>query len=516
MFVDARTLPQKFVIDADVCIVGAGAAGITLARDLSGGNRRIALLESGNFDFDADTQKLYAGEVVGQAYTPLDRDRLRYLGGTTNHWEGSCREFDAWDLADWPFGVEELAPFYRQAHDVCQLSSHSFEPKDWTTDDARPLALGPGASLKSGVFQYSAPTRFGTVYRNDLAAAPGLTVYLNANLVQIDTNDAASSVTGLEVACLNGKRGRVRARHYVLAAGGIENVRLLLNADRVQKTGLGNGYDLVGRYFMDHPFVPFSATIVAHAASPEMAFYNQRMVRGHIVEGYISASDEVMRKEHLPPFAIGVRPAGLNIDAGVGNMTLPPALRHLMSENVANHLTYYLPRWINRLETPITWMQQKMWRNPPGVYHTAYNCGPYPDPDSRVTLIDTVDALGLREVRLDWRLPASFERDMQRAHELLGQELGRTGVGRLRIESSATTGYDPIKDLGEGHHHMGTTRMHDDPRHGVVDADCRVHGIGNLSIAGSSVFPSYACDDPTMTIVALALRLSSHLKTNLG
>jgi choline dehydrogenase-like flavoprotein len=516
MFVDARTLPQKFVIDADVCIVGAGAAGITLARDLSGNNRRIALLESGNFDFDADTQKLYAGEVVGQAYTPLERDRLRYLGGTTNHWEGSCREFDAADLADWPFGVDELAPFYRQAHDICQLSSHSFAPQDWSTDEARPLQLGEGAGVKSGVFQYSAPTRFGTVYRSDLASAPGVTVYLNANLVQIDTNDAASSVIGLEVACLNGNRGRVRARHYVLAAGGIENVRLLLNSDRVQQSGLGNQYDLVGRYFMDHPFVPLASTIVAHAASPEMGFYDQHVARGHIIEGYISASDEVRRKERLPPFAIGIRPAGGLVDAGVGNMKLPPTLRNLMSENFANGLTYYLPRWLDRLESPVRWMNQRMWRNPPGTYTTVYTCGPDPDPESRVTLIGTVDALGMRETRLNWRLPASFERDMQRAHELLGQELGRSGIGRLRIESSATTGYDPIKDLGEGHHHMGTTRMHDDPRRGVVNADCQVHGIANLSIAGSSVFPTYACDDPTMTIVALALRLSSHLKSAPG
>ncbi|MGA2862452.1 MAG: GMC family oxidoreductase, partial [Steroidobacteraceae bacterium] len=142
MFVDARTLPPNFVIDVDICIVGAGAAGITLARNLSAGNRSIALLESGNFDFDADTQKLYAGEVVGQAHTPLERDRLRYLGGTTNHWEGSCRPFDALDLADWPFGVHELAPFYRQAHDICQLGPHTFEPLDWSTDEARPLELG--------------------------------------------------------------------------------------------------------------------------------------------------------------------------------------------------------------------------------------------------------------------------------------------------------------------------------------------------------------------------------------
>lgn len=167
-------------------------------------------MESGDFDFDADTQKLYAGEVVGQPYTPLDRDRLRYLGGTTNHWQGSCRPFDDLDLADWPFGADELAPFYRQAHDICHFGSHSFEPLDWSTDEARPLDLGEGAGLQSGVFQYSAPTRFGTEYRGDLAAAPGLTGYLNANLVRIDTNDAGA-VTSVAVACLNGRRGRARA-----------------------------------------------------------------------------------------------------------------------------------------------------------------------------------------------------------------------------------------------------------------------------------------------------------------
>jgi choline dehydrogenase-like flavoprotein len=70
-----------------------------------------------------------------------------------------------------------------------------------------------------------------------------------------------------------------------------------------------------------------------------------------------------------------------------------------------------------------------------------------------------------------------------------------------------------MQDLGNEHHHMGTTRMHDDPHNGVVNRDCQVHGISNLFIAGSSVFPSYACDDPTMTIVTLALRLADHLKS---
>ena len=513
MFVDARTLPQHFAIDVDICIVGAGAAGITLARDLAATNRRVAVLESGSFDFDAATQSLYAGEVSGHAYTPLDRDRLRYFGGTTNHWEGSCRPFDALDLAEWPFGVDALKPFYQRAHEVCQLGPYTFEASDWSSDIARPLPLPKDAGLKSGVFQYSPPTRFGSVYRQDLAAAEGTTIYLNANLLQIDTNDTAANVTGLEVGCLNGLRGRVRAKYYVLAAGGIENVRLLLNADRVQKSGLGNEYDLVGRYFMDHPFVPLAATILADAASAEMRFYNQHTVRGQIIEGYFCASDEVRRKEQLPPFAIGIRPPGVTSDSGVGNIKMPAPLRNLMSDDFANRLGYYLPRWLGRVEAPATWVYERLWRMPPGTYTTVYSCGPHPDPLSRVTLNDTVDALGMREVTLDWRLPDDFERNMHRAHELLAQELGRTGVGRVRIESKATTGYDPIKDLGEGHHHMGTTRMSDDPRRGVVDADCRVHGISNLYIAGSSVFPSYACDDPTLTIVALALRLAAHLKS---
>ena len=129
-----------------------------------------------------------------------------------------------------------------------------------------------------------------------------------------------------------------------------------------------------------------------------------------------------------------------------------------------------------------------------------------------MTLIDTVDALGLRRVKLDWRLPGDFEQTMRRAHEILAEELGRNGLGRLRMNSSET-GHDPMKAIDNAHHQMGTTRMHTDPRQGVVDEHCRVHGIANLFIGGSSVFPTYSFDNPTMTIVALTLKLSDHLKS---
>jgi len=511
MFVDARQLPQDMEVDADICIFGAGAAGITMARALSGGNRSIAVFESGGFEFDVDTQNLYAGDVIGYSYTPIDRDRLRFLGGSTNHWQGSCRPFDAFDLDDWPIGPDALAPYYRQAQQICQLGPYEYDPQAWVDPEARPITASSADSLKSSMFQYSPPTRFGTVYRDELAAAGNLTVYLHANLVAINTNEAASSVTGVEIACLNGRRFRARARHYVLATGGIENVRLLLNSTRVQKSGLGNGNDLVGRYFMDHVYVPKAATVLADVSSPEVRFYDHHVVRGHAIEGIFTASDELRRAKQMPPFYIGFRVPTPAI-AELGVERLPAPLRGLLGEGLAHSIEYYYSRTASSMQLPAKWLYEKMWRTPPGTFVTCYCTGPNPDPQSRVTLSDTVDVLGLRQTQLDWRLPSDFEQDMHRAHQQLAQLLGRSGVGRLRIESSET-GYDPMQDVSNAHHHMGTTRMHDDPRYGVVDRDCRIHGIGNLFVAGSSVFPSYACDDPTMTIVALALRLSDHLKS---
>ena len=513
MFIDARTLPDNFTIEADVCIIGGGAAGITLARELSDGRRKVVLLESGGFEYDVGTQALYAGEVTGVAYIPLQADRLRFLGGSTNHWQGSCRPFDALDLADWPFGLDVLEPYYRRASELCQLGPYTFALQDWTVPEAVPLALPADSRLKNGLFVYSPPTRFGAVYRHDLEVATDLTAYLFANVVHIDSNREASTVTGLEVACLNGKRFRARARHYVLATGGIENPRLLLNSNRVQPGGLGNGNDLVGRYFMDHANVHGAATIMADASRPEMRFYDHHLVRGHMVEGHFTASDALRREEHLPPFAIGIRPMGTVTQAAVGNISVPAPLRRLLSDRATNALTFDLLRLQDRLQAPVEWVYEHMWRTAPGTFFTEYGCGPPPDPQSRITLGDAVDALGMRETRLEWRLPADFERTMYRAHELLGQELGRAGLGRLRIESPATTGQNPMASLSQGSHHMGTTRMHTDPRSGVVDANARMHGIDNLFVAGSSVFPSYACDDPTFTIVALALRLAEHLKS---
>ena len=189
--------------------------------------------------------------------------------------------------------------------------------------------------------------------------------------------------------------------------------------------------------------------------------------------------------------------------------------RNLIAGHVPDHLGFYISRIMAGVEWVAIANYNRLLGKGISVLSTFFSGGCGPNRDSRVTLTDKVDALGMRRARLDWRLPNDFARTVQRAHEILGQEFGRTGLGRVRI-NSGETGHDLFEKIGNGHHEMGTTRMHRDPTQGVVDENCRVHGITNLFIAGSSVFPTYSFDNPTMTIVALALRFSDHLKTVAG
>ncbi len=511
MILDARTLPAGTVLDADLCVVGGGAAGITLARDLAGTKARVMLFESGGLDFDAATQELYDGEVAGQSFTPLDVDRLRYFGGTTNHWSGGCRPFDSADFDGWPFGRDTLEGYYRRAQGICQLGPFTYAAEDWRTEQARPMRFAADSPWRSGVFQGSPPTRFGAVYRQDLAGAPNISVYLNANLVEIETTEEARQVTGLRLACLHGPQLRARARFYVIAAGGIENARLLLNSDKVQKTGLGNGNDLVGRCFMDHADVANPATFLFTGTPEEIAFYQPHEVRGQNIEGYVYAAPELLKKEGLPPFCIGFQ-LGTHTDKDLAKESALLIYRSVMAGHVPDHLGFYVSRMLNGAAWTVQETYRRLLHKDLPLYSTYYTSGSPPDPESRVTLIGAVDALGMRRVKLHWRLPGDFVGNMRRAHEILAQEMGRADLGRLRFHP-ALAGDDSTIDIQNAHHEMGTTRMHNDPKQGVVDADCRVHGIANLFIAGSSVFPTYSFDNPTMTIVALALRLSDHLKT---
>lgn len=520
MFLDARKVEAGSVVRGDVCIVGAGAAGITLARELTSPRNRIILLESGGFEFEAATQDLYAGRSVGlsREMPPLDSDRLRFLGGTTNHWDGSCRPFDSLDFerrdaiphSGWPFDRAALDPFYRRAQVICQLGPYDYDPVHWAVGMAAPFDFGAGARLRTGMFQNSPPTRFGTAYRDDLARPETLSVYLHANVVDIEVSENARAVRRLRVACLDGPRFSVEAKTYILAAGGVEIPRLLLNADAVETAGLGNANGLVGRFFMDHPNISKTANILFTRDYPNFGFYDYHVVRGIKIYGYLTLTPETLRRERLPNFYLSLNKGHL-ADESTSVASLRSLYKSVRQGEWPDDLGFHLRRILGDLGGLAETLYEHAVHGEPPLYSTFYSCECPPDPESRVTLIADRDALGMRRVQLDWRLPADFEATMKRAHRLVGEELGRLGLGRLRINSAETT-QDPMTAIENGHHHMGTTRMHPDPKQGVVDADCRVHGKSNLYIAGSSLFPTYSDDDPTMTLVALAVRLADHLK----
>ncbi|MDO9128206.1 MAG: FAD-dependent oxidoreductase, partial [Parvibaculum sp.] len=250
MFIDGRSVPEGTVVETDLAIIGAGAAGISIARELAGSGISVTLLESGGFDFDAETQDLYEGEMGGVDY-PLTSSRLRYFGGTTNHWGGWCRPLEPLDFevrdwvenSGWPIDRQTLDPYYDRARELCQIPTGNFDNAAAWAADGEPLPLA-GGEVVTRFFLYSPPTRFGKKYRPDIERAKNIACYLNSIVLEIVPTENAAEVDHLRMGTLSGVRFTVKPKICILAAGGIENARILLLSNSVQKKGLGNGNDV--------------------------------------------------------------------------------------------------------------------------------------------------------------------------------------------------------------------------------------------------------------------------------
>jgi choline dehydrogenase-like flavoprotein len=517
MFVDARTLPEGSLIEADLCIVGAGAAGITIAREFRASPLRVVLLESGWFTADELTQSLYAGEVRERPYFLLDsiQTRTRYFGGTTNQWAGECRPFAALDFeqrdwvpdSGWPFDLEHLLPFYEKAQSVCQLGPFAYAARDLVKPGARLVGFDD-ERFCTHALHYSPPTRFGETYRDEIRAASNVIAYLGANVVDLETPTPPVVVSGVRVACLSGNKFRVKARAVILAAGGIENARLLLQANRVQSAGLGNTYDQVGRYFMEHLYLDRAAVILAREASIGEFYTSGRWSDGRRVRGILELSPKVQRQEKLTNYCAVLDVEYLRQAVAISRSILGAIRRRRLPAGAGAHLGNTIKLFAAKIAARLKLDGGK---SPVRLYLVKNVMEQAPNRESRVVLADAKDEVGCPRVALHWRLSAIDKRTAHRAHEILAEEFRRAGIGRLQSSLGGETDPWPAALRG-ARHHMGTTRMHPDPRRGVVDPDSRVHGIANLYVAGSSVFPTSGSANPTLTIVALALRLAGHLK----
>jgi choline dehydrogenase-like flavoprotein len=523
MITDARLVqPAGTILDADVCIVGAGAAGITLAREFVDSKLRVVLLESGAMQLDSATQNLYAGTNIGHHYFDPATCRLRYFGGTTNHWGGWCMPLDAIDFqqradfpySGWPFDRSYLEPWYRRAQEVCQLGPFDYAPPHWGMNLNKIPQPFTGPHFRCEILQLSPPTRFGEAYRTILHAATQLSVYLNANVVRLVTNDTYREVREVAVSTLEGHRFSVRAKVFVIAAGGIENARLLLSSG-AESRGLGNDRDLVGRFFTTHIQYHGGEILVSDESAkfdfdtgPDGVSYSGFGPAHRFVSGF-GLAESAMRRFSLPSFKFRQTYAPTPLQEGVNAAT-----RMLEAKDDWDGIKRDLETIVRDLHRQPTFEERPAFsRDGQPVGRVLLRCQSeqFPNPNSRVRLGTDRDALGMRNIVIDWRLTAADREKAAATLRLFGAEVGRVALGRVRSWFREDDVAWPSDMFGD-QHHSGTTRMHQDPAQGVVDPNCAVHGVANLYVAGSSVFPTIGGGNPTLTITALALRLADRIK----
>jgi len=490
-FIDARSVPSGSAIETDILIIGGGPAGITLALALKDAPVKVTLLESGGMEFDAATQDLYAGPETGTHYLPLDGSRMRFLGGSTNHWGGWCRPLETIDFearpwlahSGWPFGRDVLETYFPRAQELVEAGPFIYDdaPKTFPVST---LEMGPGG-IETVWFQFSKmrgsvlPTHFGERYAADLKQASNLTLYTNANVTGLRLAKNAKSLQRVDVATLSGVKFSVTPRAVVLGAGAIENARLMLASNDVVKTGVGNANDLVGRYFSDHPIPANNATLVAFAGRLSPFYLGTQHAGGAHVRAAFAPTQGFRRSRHVLGSLI-------TVDGGAKLDSLGQAAVETAAETLG----------VNARK----------------AHAYSIGCGfePAPDPDRRIELTAERDALGMPRAKLNNTLSDEDFSRYRATLEEWGRQLLASGAGMLRIHHATRAEW--LAGLDWGNHHMGTTRMHVDPKQGVVDADGLVHGMANLFVAGSGLFPTYGASNPTMNLVALTLRLADHLK----
>ncbi|MBT8401834.1 MAG: GMC family oxidoreductase [Rhodothermia bacterium] len=506
MIIDAQAIEPGRTLQADVCIIGAGPAGLTLATELDRHPIRVVILERGG---KAGGQKPI--ESVGNQGIPyrLGESRRYGIGGTAWAWDanlGSVRNgaqllpYDYYDFqcrhwiphSGWPFGIEHLTDFYERAYRICGLSPDELRAYDR-------LNAGPDSDIGLDADQITPSVSSyvcGDVFTRDLAhkvrKSPSIDIIFNAMAVDLESIGGGRHVTRVNVLSVDGhRRFSVEAKSFVLAAGGIENPRILLDSTSDVPKGLGNDRDLVGRFFMEHPRGEAGILIPRSKIMDRLRAYAVHTVDGYPIRVHLNVNGDLLSREHLQACRFALWPTSPD--------WLDDDLRDLAVRCHNLHESGGRP-----------------------MYALSFMLEQAPDRSNRIML---AKQSGNRTAvpTLDWRLGPSDYRSLIRCGQLLQEAFERAGAGSLylRPHSDETGGYESLKWRGDSfpirgsHHHIGTTRMHESADQGVVDSSCQVHGTDNLFVAGSSVFPTSSHANPTLTIVALSLRLADELKDQL-
>ncbi len=545
MIIDARSIPSGASISSEICIIGAGPAAMTLANEFLETGCDVVLLESGGLGKSKRAQKLSAGALSGELYEPLENTHLRQVGGTANHWIVKMADSRygyrfapmtpmdfkprSWvKNSGWPISAEELQPYYDRAHEICGMPGAKYGEGEWRGADVEPLPFDPD-TLITDYFCFASTDVFTKDIPRRIKTNENIRLYYNATVVELIEDETENAIRAALVRQFDGREISFEARYFIVACGGLQTPRLLLASRRKHPEGIGNEHDVVGRDYMDHSIVPSGNFYAADThLIDHLAVYDMRLQDGVSVLGKLSFSEAQQEKHALRniTFTLFPMPSFERVAAMVNAKELYASLRHL---KIPDNLGSKLMSVIRRLpflsheffsmvffKTPLMpgfgrggWSLKKDKDKDYERLELLAFVEQSPDPENRVTLTDDVDELRTPRIKAHFKWPEGDIESISRAQALAANAFDSLGIGKFAPDQRP--GQPFIDSLGL-HHIMGTTRMGDDPRTSVVDKDCKVHGTRNLFIASSSVFPTSGYANPTLSIMALAIRVADTVK----
>jgi choline dehydrogenase-like flavoprotein len=518
------------VQETDICIIGAGAAGLSLADALRESRFSVIVIESGPPQYNDGTPPPDDVIVSGHPFTGAREGRARAFGGTTNRWGGKCHRLLATDFAKrewvphsgWPIGQADLDPYYRRAETFLNLGEADYSAELWKRLGLSHPALDHDV-IEPGFSRFSAEVLggngegiqdVGALVRPRLETSENVAVYCNGTAVELIPDAHGDRIHAVKVRNPKGDVFDIKSTRFVMCNGGIEAPRLLLCSRSHSPGGIGNGNDLVGRFFADHP------NIEAGTIETDNPRWLQERYSLH------PAGEQVLWANFTLPASVQEREGVLACDANIffdwhpesGIQAAMDLYRSARAGRMIGSLGTNLWRIAKRFPEVAYYGSRffllKKWPTPRPV-EIRFRCHveQVPDPESRITLSDTPDACGMPIPVLDWRLHDLERRTAEVMVDQADKAFRAAGIGRVVARPWLRDSSPDWKDtVVDAYHHIGATRMSDSPQTGVVDRDCRVHSVDNLFICSSSVFPAGGSENPTLTIIALALRLGDHLK----
>lgn len=526
-----------------ICIIGAGAAGISLAAKLSRQGKRVLLIEGGGWNETPDILDAYVGKATSP-HPQTTEFRYQRFGGTTHLWGGRCVPFDNHDFqrrdhvpeSGWPSGAEDVASYYPEALDFCDAGNNDFSISAFGPK-TKPIfseitQLTP--DLNEYIERYSLPTDFGKKFRQELTASTLVHVLLQTRCISLNClPDEPGRIESITLH--DGTQSlKLKVNQVVLAGGCIDVTRLMLVSRQknpawsYMDASLGKyyacHYDLIFgalRFQGEKPVFDFQKTLEGVYARRKLQFSPQFQAK----HGLLNAAFRL----HFPAYADPSHGSGVLSTIYLAKSILKPEYQTILNHGTSQpdqnrqllkhvrnvfldigSVAAFTYQWLFKIKLAKRKVPYTLIANRNGTYPLEFNSEQVQDINNRIEILDEVDRFGMPRVSIHWKLTGLDIASGIKYFNLLKELFEKTKSCRLEFDQNELE--KSMKNaLPVGGHHMGTTRMGNNPSESVVDANCKVHGISNLHIASSSVFTTNSHANPTLTIVALALRLADHL-----